>query len=333
MPRHRFLVAAFLALSVFCSGAFAAAKISLVTVSPGPLVFESFGHSAILVEGSDVSTSAPVIYEFGWVDQRKLFATSDVQQALTQLFESKVPTRVTRDKVRLDPVTGVPHPFVDRYLVRHDGFREIRVDALDLTSAQADKLAELVEKDFAAGFFTYDNFKRNCATGPRDRIFDDAVLGPQARGALEGNKVDTSLQEIVMGTFDEAVTNSSSKTIKLFDDSFAASRQGKTTILMLSFLEIQPQYSSAKDFYAALKNADLSFGEGVSDVPMARGFHKFFFGPELVEKPVTEWRTLFTPKRLREALVKTANPLTGKPVIDISKEIVVNNNVGPTPAN
>ena len=303
----------------FWSGVAAAAlKVSLVTVAPGPVIFESFGHSAIVVEETDVAGKVAV-YEYGNVNPSKLFSRPEVMEAFQELFESKVKTSATRISSDLPADSRIPTVLRDRYASNAKSYREVIVSELSLSEEQAAKLMALMEEDLAAGPYFYDNFKDNCATRPRDRLFDEAVIGKEARQAFDA-KVDVTREAIVIESVDEAIALSPEKTISLMAPNFARTTKGRQALGVLRMIGIPGQFTSAKSFYEAVKKGDESITSFMPDSPLAGSFHDYFFNAEMTASPQEEYKTLFTPKRLRAALMKTVNPATGQPVLDSARE-------------
>ncbi len=298
-------------------------KVSLVTVSPGPIIFESFGHTAVLVENPDVS-SAAILYEYGAVNPNKVFANPDPMAAFNDLFESKVKTIATKSPTPLtavDATTRFPLILKYRYLLPQAGsYREVNIDELDLTQDQAAKFVELVEKDLASGEYFYDNYKNNCATKVRDRLFDDAVLGQAPRQDLEA-KVDTSLQSEVLESIDEAIALNPKHTMTLMAPIMERSSRGSQALMMLQMVGIPKQFTSSTNFLDSIQKGDASLQSFMAGEPLSKSFHNYFMGAELTEKPVTISRTLFLPQKLRAALLNVTNPVTGKPLIDLTHEI------------
>jgi len=295
-------------------------KVSLVTVSPGPVIFESFGHSAVIVEDSKTPKQA-MVYEYGAVDAAALMDSSDLLAALTDLFTSKVKTKPTKESTSTDGI--VPQLLRNRYLSNQDNaYREVRIDFLNFTDTQSEKFVGLLEKDLAAGEYNYDNYKANCATKIRDRLFDDSVLGKEARKQLLTEEENTSIQELTSASFDEAVALSRTKKVALFPPSYAKTFMGKIAIGFISKLGMKSEYSSSAEFQDALKVADGRLADALSDHPIADAFHNFFFGKHMTAKPMKKYDTMFLPKKLRELTAAFALDLT-KTVTAVSPALPV----------
>ena len=298
-------------------------KVSLVTVSPGPVIFESFGHTAVLVENPDVSSSG-ILYEYGAVNPNKIFSNADPMAAFNDLFEAKVKTIALKSPTPItdiDATTRFPLILKYRYIMPQSGtYREVNIDQLDLTQDQAAKFVELLDKDLASGEYFYDNYKNNCATKVRDRIFDDAVLGQAPRQELD-SKLDTSLQTLVLESIDESIAMNPKHIMSLMAPVMERSSHGSQALMMLQMVGIPKQFTSSKNFLDSIQKGDGQLQIYMADQPLSKSFHNYFLGAELTEKPVTLARTLFLPKHLRAALLAVTNPMTGKPLIDLTKEI------------
>ncbi|MBI3557973.1 MAG: hypothetical protein HY074_17050 [Deltaproteobacteria bacterium] len=298
-------------------------KVSLVTVSPGPIIFESFGHTALLVENPDISSDG-ILYEYGAVNPNKIFSNPDPMAAFNDLFESKVKTNAAKSPTPLTPIdASMRFPLIlkYRYLLPQAGsYREVNIDELELTQDQATKFVALVEKDIAAGEYYYDNYKNNCATKVRDRLFDDTVLGQAPRQDLDA-KVDTSAQTLVLESIDEAIALNPKHILSLMAPVMERSSKGSQALMMLQVIGIPKQFSSSADFMDSIQKGDVQLQSFMAGEPLAASFHNYFVGTELTEKPIPLSRTLFLPKKLRAALLNVVNPATGKPLIEIAHEI------------
>ncbi|HZF98099.1 MAG TPA: DUF4105 domain-containing protein [Pseudoxanthomonas sp.] len=148
----------------------AAPRIGVITMQPGEIFFERFGHDAIVV--GDPAIGASTSYNFGFFDMGEpgfagRFALGDMQYYLVAL--------------PLDQ---------DLAYYREVG-RGVDLQWLDLTAAQArslaDALAERAKPENAR--YRYDYFTNNCSTQVRDML--DAALGgrlkPQMVGRSRGN--------------------------------------------------------------------------------------------------------------------------------------------------
>ncbi|MBI3543304.1 MAG: hypothetical protein HY075_08550 [Deltaproteobacteria bacterium] len=298
-------------------------KVSLVTVSPGPVVFESFGHTMVMVENPDVSTASATLYEYGAVNPAKVFRNPDPMQAFQDLFDSKVKTNASRFQspmAQVDEKTRFPIILKYRYIApRPDSFRTVTIDELSLSDDQAKELVAQLDADMKAGEYNYDNYRNNCATRVRDHLFDDKVLGAGPRLELD-YKLDSSIQDEVLGSIDEAIADSPSHMMTLVPPN--QERMLGDAIMMLQMMGIPKKFSSSKQFYDALKKGEASMqGLVGADQPIVKSFHNYFFGDELTQKPITTGQAMFLPKKLRETLLNVKNPATGKNVIDPANEI------------
>lgn len=345
MGLRSFAVALIMLLSA--GSASAGLKISLVTVSLGTLIFESFGYTfkpssepfaeplaytALIAEDADASPSTAIVYRYGTIDATQTllqaFSKSDPMDALVEFFDSKK-VKTSASKIVSPMVdigtTGHRLPMVLKswYLSPNsDQNREVTITPLDLTEEQAKKLVKMLDDDIAAGEYVYDNYNNNYVTKIRDRLYDDAVLGKEQREAIESDKskFDTSIQQLVFESIDETIKNSPEKKADLMPNSVLSKRQGRKAMKMLGALGFQPSYKDSKKFLEAIISADSQLQGLLPDEAITKGFHNYFFAPSLTEKPITESRTMFLPKHLRQGLLHAMNPATGKPLVDPATE-------------
>lgn len=170
-PKIRMLLARFAALcllSLLAASAWAAPpRIGVVTMQPGEIFFERFGHDAIVVV--DAETGAATSYNFGFFDMEEpgfagRFAKGDMRYYLMAL------------------------PLEQDLAYYRDTGRGVSVQWLDLppdeAQAIADALAERAKPENAR--YRYDYFTNNCSTQVRDTL--DTALG----GALKSQMVGRS---------------------------------------------------------------------------------------------------------------------------------------------
>lgn len=143
----------------------AAPRIGVVTMGPGEVFWERFGHDAIVVE--DPRTGARTNYNFGFFDMDEpgflgRFVKGDMRYRLVAL--------------PLDE---------DMEYYRQVG-RGARLQWLDLEPAQARALAAALAENARPenARYRYDYFTDNCATRVRDAL--DRALGGRLRKQLEG---------------------------------------------------------------------------------------------------------------------------------------------------
>lgn len=143
----------------------AAPRIGVVTMGPGEVFWERFGHDAIVVE--DPRTGARTNYNFGFFD----------------MDEPGFLGRFVRGDMRYRLVALPLEEDMDYY--RQVG-RGARLQWLDLEPAQARALAEALAENARPenARYRYDYFTDNCATRVRDAL--DRALGGHLRKQLEG---------------------------------------------------------------------------------------------------------------------------------------------------
>jgi hypothetical protein len=135
----------------------AAPRIGVMTMQPGEIFWERFGHDAIVVE--DTGTGAAVSYNYGFFDPTEpgflgRFVRGEMEYMLVAL------------------------PLQDDLATYRDEGRGVSIQWLDLAPAQARNLAtalaEAARPENAR--YRYDYFTANCATKVRDAL-DDALDG------------------------------------------------------------------------------------------------------------------------------------------------------------
>jgi hypothetical protein len=158
----RFVAAALFALAAACLPRVALAqdaalRIGVMTMQPGEVFWERFGHDAIVVE--DTATGAALSYNYGFFDPT----------------EPGVLGRFVRGEMEY---MLVALPLAEDLSTYRDEGRGVSIQWLDLTQAQArelaDALAEAARPENAR--YRYEYFTANCATKVRDAI-DVALHG------------------------------------------------------------------------------------------------------------------------------------------------------------
>lgn len=145
-------------------------RVGVITMAPGEIFFERFGHDAIVV--LDTTTGEAISYNFGFFDMEEpgfvsRFAHGDMQYYLVAL------------------------PLQQDLSYYREVGRGVKLQWLDLTPAQANALANaLAERAKPENArYHYDYFTSNCSTQVRDAI--NAAMGgtlkPQMVGRSRGN--------------------------------------------------------------------------------------------------------------------------------------------------
>jgi len=139
-------------------------RIGLMTMQPGTIFWERFGHDAIVVDNP--ARGAPVSFNFGFFDPTEpgfagRYARGDMQYQLVAL------------------------PLADDLQTYRDEGRGVRIQWLDLDPSQADALEARLERNALPenARYHYDPFRDNCTTRVRDAI--DGVLGGRLHDALQ----------------------------------------------------------------------------------------------------------------------------------------------------
>ena len=162
--RVRLLLMLLLALA--SGGLFAApahARIGVITMQPGEIFWERFGHDAIVVD--DPARGEPISYNFGFFDPS----------------EPDFVPRFIRGQMRYQLV-ALP---LREDLAYYDRVgRGVSVQWLDLSPAQVKRLSDALAVNALPqnAHYSYDYFTDNCATRVRDAI--DAALGGRLKEQL-----------------------------------------------------------------------------------------------------------------------------------------------------
>ncbi|MEF9977548.1 MAG: DUF4105 domain-containing protein [Thermomonas sp.] len=163
----------FLLLALFVGGAHAqpvkadaqsTPRIGVVTMGPGDIFWERFGHDAIVVD--DGAPGGPTSYNFGFFD----------------LAEDGFIGRFVRGEMEY---MLVALPLDDDLRYYHEVGRGATLQWLDLEPAQARALAAALAENARPenARYRYDYYTDNCASRVRDAI--DRALGGQLRRQLE----------------------------------------------------------------------------------------------------------------------------------------------------
>jgi hypothetical protein len=141
-----------------------ALRIGVVTMGPGDIFWERFGHDAIVVD--DPARGEPVSYNFGFFD----------------LAEEGFFGRFVKGEMRY---MLVALPLADDMRYYREAGRGASIQWLDLDPAQARRLAaDLAENARPENArYRYDYYTDNCATRVRDAL--DRVLGGALRKQVE----------------------------------------------------------------------------------------------------------------------------------------------------
>ena len=166
-----------LALLVASVAAQAAPRIGVLTMAPGEVFWERFGHDAIVVAEPEAGTATS--YNFGYFD----------------LTEEGFIGRFVRGDMRYMLVALPLEQDLAQY---RDNGRGVRVQWLDLSPGEASVLADALAQNARPenARYRYDYFRDNCATRVRDAI--DRALGGGLKRQLEGRSAgDTYRSESV----------------------------------------------------------------------------------------------------------------------------------------
>ncbi|MFY2765385.1 DUF4105 domain-containing protein [Arenimonas sp. MALMAid1274] len=147
-----------------------APRIGVVTMEPGEIFFERFGHNAIVVQ--DPATGREIAYNFGYFDlDEPGFVPNFIRGRMQYLL---VALPLQQDLARYAELG-----------------RGVGVQWLDLEPARATALARALAENARPenARYTYDYYTSNCSTKVRDAL-DEALGGrlkPQLTGRSQGN--------------------------------------------------------------------------------------------------------------------------------------------------
>ena len=163
-------IALLLVLLLAASLAQAAPRIGVATMQPGEIVFERFGHNAIVVD--DPALGLPVSYNFGFFDLDEPgftanFIRGDMHYRLVAL------------------------PLQDDLAYYREVGRGVTIQWLDLSDDEAASLAAALAENAKPenARYRYDYFLDNCSTRVRDALDGalDGALQRQLAGRSRGN--------------------------------------------------------------------------------------------------------------------------------------------------
>lgn len=153
-----------LCLLAWAIPAFAAPRVGVVTMLPGEIFWERFGHNAIVV--ADVQTGSAISYNFGFFD----------------LDEPDFVQRFIRGDMRYRLVAL---PFEQDLMTYREEGRGVSIQWLDLDDTNAQQLADALAWNARPenARYRYDYFLDNCSTRVRDAL--DRAMGGRLRPSME----------------------------------------------------------------------------------------------------------------------------------------------------
>ena len=158
---------ALVAMMMLVASALAGAtpRVGVMTMLPGEIFWERFGHDAIVID--DPAAAGPVSYNFGFFDPA----------------EPDFVPRFIRGQMRYRLVAL---PLQDDLAYYRQVGRGVSIQWLDMTPAQADALAAALAINARPenARYSYDYFTDNCATRVRDAL--DRALGGRLHAQLAG---------------------------------------------------------------------------------------------------------------------------------------------------
>ncbi|MGY0556361.1 lipoprotein N-acyltransferase Lnb domain-containing protein [Lysobacter sp. A421] len=164
-------------LALLWSCAFAATatpRIGVITMQPGEIFFERFGHNAVLV--ADPATGTAISYNFGFFDPT----------------EDDFIARFVRGDMRYRLVAL---PLQEDLAYYRQVGRGVSLQWLDLDPAAAQEVADALEHNARPenAAYSYDYFLDNCSTRVRDTL--DQALGGDLRRQMGGSRGSTFRSE------------------------------------------------------------------------------------------------------------------------------------------
>jgi hypothetical protein len=140
-------------------------EVSLLTIGPGPIFWERFGHNAIVIR--DREAGVEVAFNYGIFD----FEQEDF---LTNFARGNMRYRIAADRLGDD---------IEMYRAES---RSITEQRLDFTPEQAAALRDYLRWNIRPenAFYRYDYYLANCSTKVRDAL--DHALGGAIRRGTEG---------------------------------------------------------------------------------------------------------------------------------------------------
>lgn len=166
-----------LLLCFIATNVFATPRIGVITMQPGEIFWERFGHDAIVVD--DPARGEPMSYNFGFFDPS----------------EADFVPRFIRGQMRYQLVAL---PLREDLTYYRDVGRGVSVQWLNLTPQQAKRLADALAVNALPqnAHYNYDYFIDNCASRVRDAI-DRALEGRLKRQLSARSRGNTYRSEAV----------------------------------------------------------------------------------------------------------------------------------------
>ena len=142
-----------------------ALEISLLTIGPGPIFWERFGHNAIVVRDRDAGTA--IAYNYGIFDFEQ-------ENFLANFARGNMRYRIAADDIS------------DDIAMYREESRSITEQKLAFTPQQAAALRDFLAWNIRPenAFYRYDYYLANCSTRVRDAL--DSALGGAIKRGTEG---------------------------------------------------------------------------------------------------------------------------------------------------
>lgn len=149
-------------------------RIGVMTMQPGEIFWERFGHDAIVVD--DPTAQGPISYNYGYFDMGEPGFVPRFIRGQMQYMLVAMPLEQDLETYRLEG-------------------RGVRVQWLDLTPAQATSLQAFLQENARPENmrYRYDYFTSNCSTRVRDAL--DRALGGTLQPAWEGSSLGNTYRD------------------------------------------------------------------------------------------------------------------------------------------
>ena len=152
------------------------AEISIITIGPGVNLYDTFGHSAFLVQDPNKDISA--VYNYGVYDV-------DTPNFYTKFAQGKL-------NYRLEGVVATP--FIDYYIAQN---RWVKQQTLNLSYAEKQTIFTFLNNNLKPEnqYYLYDFFYDNCATKIRDVLV--TALGDDLEFTTDFSSEDKTFRQLI----------------------------------------------------------------------------------------------------------------------------------------
>jgi hypothetical protein len=287
-----------------------AGRVFLATTTGGKYLTQAFGHSALVLDEGELvaysyggyvlpETHAP--WALGWNGFGETIGDAVLEMLLPVVSGTVRARKVRQSLAALKASAGSQRMFLE----------ELRLD-----EKQADRLHRNVAHDFATvelgeqsvGTYRYDHFANNCVTRLRDLVWG-ALDSPEAEGMMRC-EVDESFEDVIEASLQETLACASNG-IRLLPSELE------------NIVQLPPgvptTIQDAKGLVGWLRllllhmSKTYAFSSPEGQLVLAEAWSALC--EQIPRKPRTFGETVFTPKRLREALATITNPASADVVL------------------